>query len=95
MALAQALATVKFDVVSHGTQVDTTTLKAFEAAKHDVDEVLGGVGGYLNEGDISEENWQEHYWGSNYPFLLEVKKKYDPNNLLTCFQCVGAETIQC
>jgi len=27
------------------------------------------------------------YFGSNYPKLLEIKKKYDPTGVLDCFRC--------
>ena len=44
-----------------GEQIDIHIWKTFRAAKQAVDEVLGGMGGYLNEGDYSEENWQDRY----------------------------------
>ncbi len=46
---------------------------------------------YSNEADYFEPNWQESLWGPNYPKLLEVKKKYDPDNFFTCHHCVGSE----
>ncbi|KAF8518525.1 FAD-binding domain-containing protein [Hysterangium stoloniferum] len=44
---------------------------------------------YVNESDVYEEDWEKVFWGSNYERLLEVKHKYDPHQLLDCWQCVG------
>ena len=49
---------------------------------------------YANEVSWLEPNWQKVMWGSNYPRLLSIKRKYDPNNTLWCFPCVGAEAMQ-
>jgi len=46
---------------------------------------------YVNEGDLEEPNWQEAYWGSNYPRLLELKKKWDPNGVLYARTTPGTE----
>jgi FAD/FMN-containing dehydrogenase len=51
-------------------------------------------GSYSNEGYYFEEDWQEQFWGSNYPQLLEVKKKYDPTNLFHVHHGVGSELIK-
>ncbi|CCM05083.1 uncharacterized protein FIBRA_07290 [Fibroporia radiculosa] len=48
-------------------------------------------GAYFNEGDVYEPNHTYSYWGDNYAELLEVKKKYDPNGVMQCWQCVGWE----
>lgn len=48
-----------------------------------------GGGCYMNEGDWTEENWQQTFFGSNYDRLLEVKRKYDPTGLFNCWKCVG------
>ncbi|KAJ7023583.1 FAD-binding domain-containing protein [Mycena alexandri] len=46
-------------------------------------------GSYMNEGDVYESNHEVSYWGPNYPRLLEIKNKYDPKGLLSCWRCVG------
>ncbi|KAJ7758351.1 FAD-binding domain-containing protein [Mycena metata] len=46
-------------------------------------------GSYMNEGDVYESNHEVSYWGSNYARLLEIKNKYDPKGLLSCWRCVG------
>ena len=48
-------------------------------------------GAYFNECDSLEPDWQASFWGPNYPRLLAIKQKYDPNTLLWCDRCVGSE----
>jgi len=40
---------------------------------------------------IPNTQWPTQYWGTNYPRLLEIKKKYDPNNVFSNPQSVGAD----
>lgn len=47
--------------------------------------------GYVNEGDLNEPNWQETYWGSNYPRLLSIKEKWDPTGLFFAETTPGTE----
>ncbi|OAL27900.1 hypothetical protein AYO22_03245 [Fonsecaea multimorphosa] len=49
------------------------------------------TGAYVNEADPTEPNWQTTFWGSNYPRLLALKKKYDPKGVFWCKPCVGNE----
>lgn len=44
---------------------------------------------YVNEADIYEPNYEVTFWGKNYPKLAQIKRKYDPEHLLDCWQCVG------
>jgi len=44
---------------------------------------------YLNEADVYEPRHEVAFWGKHYPELLRIKKKYDPDHLLDCWQCVG------
>ncbi|KAF1941503.1 hypothetical protein EJ02DRAFT_404566 [Clathrospora elynae] len=48
-----------------------------------------GGGCYMNEGDWTEENWQQTFFGTQYNKLLAVKKRYDPTGLFNCWKCVG------
>lgn len=50
-----------------------------------------GAGSYVSESDFFEKDWQRSYWGSNYPKLAAVKKKYDPNGLFFVHHGVGSE----
>ncbi|KAG7091879.1 hypothetical protein E1B28_008280 [Marasmius oreades] len=47
-------------------------------------------GAYTNEGDLYEPDHEKAFWGDNYPKLLKIKKKYDPEGLLDCWHCVGS-----
>ncbi len=48
-------------------------------------------GTYSNESDYFEKDWQNSFWGKNYPRLLKIKQKYDPDNLFNCHHSVGSE----
>ena len=49
------------------------------------------LGAYLSETDPSNPDWQQDYYGSNYPRLLEIKQKWDPTGIFWCKPCVGHE----
>ncbi|KAJ4340193.1 hypothetical protein N0V95_007574 [Ascochyta clinopodiicola] len=46
---------------------------------------------YLNEGDYRESQWQEVFYGSHYARLLDIKNKYDTQNLLWARTAAGSE----
>ena len=48
-------------------------------------------GSYVAESDYFLRDWQKAYWGSNYPRLLAIKKKYDPSGLFFVYHGVGSE----
>jgi FAD/FMN-containing dehydrogenase len=50
-----------------------------------------GAGTYLNECDYFEPDWQSSFWGSNYPRLLDIKRRYDPMNIFRVHHGVGTE----
>jgi Berberine and berberine like len=47
---------------------------------------------YLNETDYFEDDWQTAFWSDNYPRLLQVKDRYDPDGLFFVHHGVGTET---
>jgi len=65
-----------------------------EAIMKDIREATPGAGSYVNEADYFEPDWQNSFWGVNYPRLLSIKQKYDPHNIFTCHHCVGSENIK-
>ncbi|KAJ6545042.1 FAD-binding domain-containing protein [Mycena vulgaris] len=46
---------------------------------------------YSNEGAVHEPDHEIAFWGSNHARLLQLKRKYDPEHILDCWQCVGWE----
>jgi hypothetical protein len=48
-------------------------------------------GAYVSESNFFEEDWQHSYWGSNYPRLALIKKKYDPSGLFVVHNGIGSE----
>ena len=74
-------------------------LKAFEEQerlKQKASEFQGklgqfGVGEYINEGYAPTPNWKLDFWGPEYVKLLVAKIRYDPDNLFSCYHCVGSD----
>lgn len=54
-------------------------------------EVSPTGGSYGNEADIAEPDWQNAFWGKNYPRLLRIKKQVDPTGLFYVHHGVGSE----
>jgi hypothetical protein len=53
--------------------------------------VAPNPGSYVSESDFFLENWQQAFWGANYPRLAAVKQKYDPAGLFFVRHGVGSE----
>jgi FAD/FMN-containing dehydrogenase len=64
---------------------------AIQKAMDQVRKVLQNVGSYVSESNYFDEAWRESFWGSNYPRLLAVKDKYDPDGLFFVHHGVGSE----
>lgn len=50
-----------------------------------------GGGSYLNEADVDEPEWQASFYWTQYPKLLEIKRKWDPKGLFYATTGVGSE----
>lgn len=46
---------------------------------------------YLNEADFRQPNFQQVFYGQNYPKLRLIKKKYDPKDLFYGKTAVGSD----
>lgn len=46
---------------------------------------------YLNEADAEEPDFQQSFWGDNYPRLYAIKQKWDPSGLFMARGTVGSE----
>jgi hypothetical protein len=49
------------------------------------------TGAYLNEAHWTEPNWQQSFWGTNYPLLAQIKTQYDPSGLFWVSPGINAE----
>jgi FAD/FMN-containing dehydrogenase len=64
---------------------------AISAAADRLRAIAPDAGSYFNETNYFERSYQKSFWGPNYPRLLEVKKKYDPDGLFFVHNGVGSE----
>ncbi|KAG0235998.1 hypothetical protein BGW41_000585 [Actinomortierella wolfii] len=53
--------------------------------------ITPGSGTYQNEADPNEPNFQQSFFGANYPRLYKIKHRYDPQGLFVCRRCVGSD----
>src|SRR5208282_6039876 len=51
--------------------------QATDRAMNEIRKLLPRVGSYVWETDFFQPNWQDAFWGENYPRLRAVKDKYD------------------
>lgn len=67
---------------------ETVTKKLVPALEH---LGSGSFAAYLNEADFNQPNWQDVFYGTNYPKLVAIKKKYDPDGIFWGPTAVGSE----
>jgi len=60
-------------------------------AMGELKKIAPSAGSYVAESDYFESDWQTSYWGANYPRLLAIKRKYDPQSLFFVRHGVGTE----
>ncbi|HXT78143.1 MAG TPA: FAD-binding protein [Acetobacteraceae bacterium] len=60
-------------------------------AANELRKVAPEGGSYVAESNYFEADWQKSYWGTNYPRLAAVKRKYDPDGLFFVRHGVGSE----
>jgi FAD/FMN-containing dehydrogenase len=49
------------------------------------------AGSYVSESDYFLRDWQDAFWGANYPRLARIKRQYDPDGLFFVRHGVGSE----
>jgi FAD/FMN-containing dehydrogenase len=79
------------------TEPPPDLVRARDAAAHaarameELLKVAPAAGAYVSESDYFQINWQRAFWGTHYPKLLEIKRKYDPQGLFFVHHGVGSE----
>ncbi|KAK8186483.1 hypothetical protein BC567DRAFT_253939 [Phyllosticta citribraziliensis] len=81
-------------VVNHANEASPLDTRQAFADAHEATERLialtPGSGAYQNEADTFQSDPEETFWGTeNYEKLYEIKRRVDPDNILTCHQCIG------
>jgi hypothetical protein len=70
-----------------------TLTEVFTDISHAMDPMRAltpGSGAYQSESDVFEPNHIDSFWGrENYERLLQIKNDVDPDNMMTCWTCVG------
>ncbi|KAK4198084.1 6-hydroxy-D-nicotine oxidase [Triangularia verruculosa] len=60
-----------------------------------IDQALRDASGsgatYVNEADPYQPNWQGHFWGSEYPRLKQIRKRWDPLGVFYSIATPGTE----
>jgi FAD/FMN-containing dehydrogenase len=64
---------------------------AIDAAMKELQKLVPNAGSYVSESNFFESDWQQSFWGKNYPQLLAIKDKYDPEGLFFVHHGVGSE----
>lgn len=65
--------------------------EAIGKAMGEIRKIAPDTGSYMSEADYFEPDWQRSYWGSNYPRLAEIKKRYDAKGLFFAHNGPGSE----
>lgn len=85
--------------ITSASWTNTTSDAGIKAKMEDLtNNVLGkwrgtcpDAGAYMSESDISEPNFQQAFYGSNYERLYRLKQRYDPTFLFYAPTGVGSE----
>ncbi|KAM3424085.1 hypothetical protein BST61_g11365 [Cercospora zeina] len=78
------------DPTASGAGSVTQAYKNAHEAIDPLRQITPNSGAYLNEADVFEDNYPATFWGEeNYDRLLSIKRQIDPDNVFTCFGCIG------
>ena len=66
-------------------------VEATRSIDKSLEELTPGSGTHSVEADPFTRDWRRAFWGENYEPLVQVKRKYDPDRLLSCWRCMEFE----
>jgi FAD/FMN-containing dehydrogenase len=80
-------------LAGHEPELATARKQAVEVANAigELRKLTPAGGAYFAESNFFDPDWQDSYWGTNYPRLRAVKQKYDPDGLFFVHHGVGSE----
>lgn len=64
--------------------------EAMKRAFAPLEAISGSPASYVSETDYFHPRWSEAFWGTNYPRLLSIKRRYDPGKLFRVHHGVGS-----
>lgn len=82
---------VTWDENTTQDQVDVLNDKLTNDLNKRIIDVSPNGGGYLNEGDVMDPEFQKTFYGDHYERLLQIKKKVDPRDVFWAPTAVGSE----
>ncbi|CAH0051863.1 unnamed protein product [Clonostachys solani] len=82
---------VTWDENTTQDQVDVLNDKLTNDLNKRIKDVSPNGGGYLNEGDVMDPDFQKTFYGDHYERLLQIKKKVDPRDVFWAPTAVGSE----
>jgi FAD binding domain/Berberine and berberine like len=68
-----------------------TSASRIDALMNELRTIAPANGSYVSESNYFQKNWQQSYWGTHYPRLAAIKKKYDSSGLFFVYHGVGSE----
>ena len=85
--------------ITSASWADNATVAQIEAASSELTygvmdqwrAISPGAGAYMSEADISEPDFQQAFYGTNYQRLYSLKQTYDPTGLFYAPTAVGSE----
>ena len=65
--------------------------QALDRAMGELHKLVPNAGAYVSESNYFDAEWQQSFWGANYPRLRAAKAQYDPDGLFFVHHGVGSE----
>ena len=65
--------------------------RAIDLAAAELRKIAPHSGSYVSESNYFNREWQQEFWGSNYPRLRAIKARVDPEGLFFVHHGVGSE----